>query len=140
MKISKYSFLKFVISIFLFFSCKQSNQTTDCNKYHTGTFYNHLIPKEPDLRFLIYRNDSTQIEINLKTGDTSKYRIKWHDKCNYDLHFIEGSGNLPDSMLKRRKERIYRTTILGGTDSFYLFETKVDKIDYTLSDTLWIKQ
>jgi len=81
-----------------------------------------------------------QTEKDEKTGNVAKLRIKWIDDCNYELKFIESTFNFPDSILQLQKAEILKTKIVGGTDDYYLFESKSNILKNVLKDTMWIKK
>jgi hypothetical protein len=65
------------------------SQKNDCLSFKTGKF--ELIDEQNSLHYLIERNDSIQTETNLKTGQSSSFKIEWLNSCDYQLEMTSGS-------------------------------------------------
>ena len=93
-------------------------------------------------RINIERRDSLQIETN-ENGDITVLKVKWTSACDYELLFnymtpkevskdknvqriVDSNGDIP-----------LRIKILGGTDSYYVFEAGKQGLK-TLRDTVWL--
>jgi hypothetical protein len=111
-----------------------------CDQYRNGTFYYHFKMNEKISHFTFTRNDSTQAEVNNDNGNIALYNIRWIDNCSYELKFIEGTEKLPENLLSLKKKMVIKTTILAGTNEYYLFKSTSNLSDGVLSDTIWLKK
>ncbi len=92
---------------------------------------------------VIIRKDSLQSEINMRTGDTSYWRINWITDCQFSSHYLSGI-----KFASKGDEYFYKTstlvTITIGTitkDYFLydaLFENEYSRKKY--SDTCWLHE
>lgn len=78
----------------LLFALMSRGQNPDCKDYHNGTF--KLIDSVNNREYLIQRGNDMQVEINLHTGDTTKFRVDWADECKYYLTIIDGKEDIMD--------------------------------------------
>src|ERR1700761_9740552 len=67
----------------------------DCAKVRTGIFYFYPA-MDPSQSYIIDRNDTVQEEIDVKTGDTSYYRVQWKNDCEFGLIFIRDTEKMPE--------------------------------------------
>lgn len=115
------------------------SKTLDCSSIRNGTFY--FCPLNPQKKFTIIRENSIQKEIDIKTFDTSFWRVSWQSDCVFNLKFIRRSRLISE------KEKIFLNShsttikILNITRSYYVFKADVDlgTTVSTLTDTLWFK-
>ena len=112
----------------------------DCDKYRTGKFY--IYNKANKQRINIERRDSLQIETN-ENGDITVLKVKWTSACAYELLF---NYMTPKEVSKDKNiQRIFDSNgdiplqikILGGTDSYYVFEAGRKGLK-NLRDTVWL--
>jgi hypothetical protein len=112
----------------------------DCNKYKTGKFF--IYNKANKQKINIDRRDSLQIETNEK-GDITVLKVKWTSACDYELLF---NYMTPKEVSKDTSaQRIFNANadiplqikILGGTDSYYVFEAGRTGLK-NLRDTVWL--
>lgn len=75
-------------------SLAKSGSDLKCKGFKTGKFT--LTDKTIAGKYIIERNDSLQIEIDLNKGDTSKYKVTWVNDCEYQLHILEGRDEIMD--------------------------------------------
>jgi hypothetical protein len=66
------------------------SQKNDCSSFKKGKF--ELVDEQHSLHYLVERDDSIQTETNVKTGQISSFKIKWLNKCEYQLEMISGSN------------------------------------------------
>lgn len=112
----------------------------DCDKYRVGRFY--IYNKQNKQRINIERRDSLQIETN-ENGDITVLKVKWTSACDYELLF---NYMTPKEVSKDKNvQRIFDSNgdmplhikILGGTDSYYVFEASRKGLK-NLRDTVWL--
>lgn len=123
----------------LLFSCTRNKPS--CYLYHNGKFVYHGITKnKSSFMIKIIRNDSLQIEIDSKTNDTGFMKVEWIDSCSYRLKFIKTAFNQPDSMVLFNKKMVITSTIIKGTDRYYICKSTYSLLPYSITDTIWISQ
>ena len=66
----------------------------DCTSFRNGKF--KLVDKEIEQEYLIERNESIQIEMDLKNNTISKFRVTWVTDCEYELDILEGRKEVMD--------------------------------------------
>jgi len=132
-------FLTGIIVIALISFGKTAKQ--NCDKYKTGKFY--IYNKANKQRINIERRDSLQIETNEQTGDITVLKVNWIGPCEYELLF---NYMTPKEVSKDKNiQRIFDSNgdiplqikILGGTDSYYVFEAARKGLK-NLRDTVWL--
>jgi len=113
----------------------------NCDMYRLGKFY--IYNKANKQRINIERSDSLQIETNGTTDDITVMKVKWTGPCEYELLF---NYMTPKEVSKDRNvQRIFdanvdvplQIKILGGTDSYYVFEAGKKGLK-NLRDTVWL--
>jgi len=113
----------------------------NCDMYRLGKFY--IYNKANKQRINIERSDSLQIETNATTDDITVMKVKWTGPCEYELLF---NYMTPKEVSKDRNvQRIFdanvdvplQIKILGGTDSYYVFEAGKKGLK-NLRDTVWL--
>ncbi|MGY8953723.1 MAG: hypothetical protein ACKVJP_10205 [Flavobacteriales bacterium] len=92
-------------------SCKEKT----CKDFQVGTFKS-LDERMPDIT--IYRNDSTQTEINTKLGTENIFNITWVNDCEYYLVLKE--TKTPDKNLLNELDTL-RVSITLIEDDNYQF-------------------
>ncbi len=120
------------------YSCNSINEKTICSKYKNGDFKYQIPSKQSPTSVKIIRNDSLQTEIVGNTNDTSVLKVTWIDSCTYVLSYIKIISNEADSLSSFKKSITIKTSIVGGTDNYYLFESSNNKTDFILKDTIWV--
>ncbi|HEV8271325.1 MAG TPA: hypothetical protein VGQ04_08470 [Chitinophagaceae bacterium] len=113
----------------------------NCDMYRLGKFY--IYNKANKQRINIERSDSLQIETNATTDDITVMKVKWTGPCEYELLF---NYMTPKEVSKDKNvQRIFdanvdvplQIKILGGTDSYYVFEAGKKGLK-NLRDTVWL--
>lgn len=89
--------------------------------------------------FHIYRDDSTQLEVNEISGDTSSYRISWIDTCHYELLLTTTTLRLPDSVIRLRRSWPLHTVITGNGPGYYIYNAYRSNVAEIITDTVWIQ-
>lgn len=132
-------FIGFLIVFLLPSILLGQSKNPDCRKIKNGTFY--FYPVNSKKQFAIVRKNLIQEEINLKTSDTSFWKISWKDDCMFNLKLIRKSQPMSDE----EKSFYYSHTTFGKVISvakdYYVFKAGLDSITNpkALTDTLWVK-
>ena len=100
------------------------SQDSHCREYKTGKF--QLIDKEQNLEFVIERNDTIQVERNIKTEEIAKFKIMWLNDCKYELTIIEGKKEFMDFYA----DKILIIEMIEIYDNGYKFSSKMKGFDY----------
>lgn len=131
----------FLMSIILLctviFSCMSSSPPSDFSSIRSGTFFQY--DKDAQLQTTIIRNDSLQIEVNARTGDTSVWRVQWLDSGAYYCKIL----SLPKSKSPNEVATYNRSALLIKlrklTESYYTYQAELTTDGETgiVNDTLW---
>ncbi len=89
-----------------FISC--TSHENPCLKVKEGRFYYYSPGHEAHM--IIVRGDSVQFEINMKTGDTSYWKIKWTADCQFSTHYLSGL-----KFTSKEEEYFYTTSTVTFT-------------------------
>lgn len=133
----KQSLFAFIVSAFLA-SCTGTPAAVNCKQYKTGKFRFSATYDGKRVNYIIERNNSTQTEQCAEMGADGTYKISWKDDCTYLLAFMTGKDNLPPEAEKVKRKMVIETTILGGTENYYLFESTNNIYDHVMKDTMWV--
>lgn len=120
-------------------SCITKSKPENCTMYLQGSFRYKFRLNNILHFYSIVRNDTLQYEKNLSTGDSAVYKITWTDSCIYELRYITGNTHQSEEELENQKKSIITTTILGGTEKYYLFKTTANTHSTVLNDTIWVR-
>ena len=117
----------------------QSVKSSNCNKIKYGTFY--FYPANAQNGFVIIRKKSLQEEINLKTSDTSFWKINWINSCEFNLKFIRKSHPISKDEIAFYDSHVSVVKITKITKDYYVFKGGLDSINNisAMTDTLWFK-
>jgi hypothetical protein len=130
----------FIISIVSpLFTLGQPVVSSDCNKVKDGTFY--FYPADTQQGVHVLRQGSLQTEIDLKTNDTSFWKVNWLDDCTFRVEFIRKSQPLTSYEKNFFNSHTVVYNILAISKDYYLFRLGLDSISNADSktDTLWLK-
>ncbi|PZR40753.1 MAG: hypothetical protein DI538_03145 [Azospira oryzae] len=72
------------------FSSPDPGKGTNCKAFRTGKY--KLVDKERAYR--IERDQRFQIETDLSTNETTKFKVTWVNRCEYELNIISGREDL----------------------------------------------
>lgn len=108
----------------------------DCVRLKTGKY--KLNSRTRDNYWIIERQDSVQLEINGKTGDTTLVKITWTAPCGYEMIITKSHRPATDTFLKRMERLPSVVKILDVTNDYYTFEAKKQGVPISLKDTIWI--
>jgi hypothetical protein len=117
-----------------------SFSSQDCSTLKNGIFY--FYPPDSSEPFQIIRKDSVQEEINMKTQDTSFWKIKWSNDCFANLHLIRITKKMEDD----EKAFLFGHTtvmqVLSISDKYYVFKAGLDSLNslFTVVDTVWFNK
>jgi hypothetical protein len=129
------SFTGILIGVALFAACgTPTPKECNCSKFKNGHF---IYKAQSGFTYTIERNDSIQLETDVKTGDYTKLRIKWRDSCNYEVLMMETTIATSDSMKNVRKTIPFRIRIVSTAKDYYTFrgQREMGKI---VTDTIWV--
>lgn len=96
----------------------------DCKGFKTGEF--RLI--DTDQEYLIERNDTIQIEKDLKKKTISKFKVTWVTECEYELNILEGR----EEVLAFFKDKTLSIRILQTFKNGYKYGAKLKGTEMTL--------
>src|SRR5258706_15444834 len=100
------------------------SKNPDCKNFKTGRF--KLIETALNDSFLIERNDTMQIEKDLKTGSITKFEVKWLTDCEYELIILEGRKEI----MAFYEGKVLDTKIIETFKDAYKFEATVKGIGF----------
>ena len=135
--LNRFFLLSVIGTIILFFSCSPTDNT-DCEKFKNGNFVFKL-HRQPGVVTYITRQDSIQTETDKQTGYFSKLRIRWTDKCKYELLLLETTFPFPDSIQNIRKTIPLKTEIISCSKDYYVFKSQRGN-SLVMTDTLWVEK
>lgn len=108
----------------------------DCKNIKTGNFY--FYPPTSSKGFLIIRDKATQKEINLQTGDTSFWKIRWQSPCAFTLSFLRKSRRVSNEELSFFNSHKVAVEIFRVTKDYYIFKGRLDNMATSnVTDTVW---
>jgi hypothetical protein len=124
-------------SIFILTACHSTK--LNCKSVKNGTF--HVYTSDGQ-HFLIIRKDTTDAEVNLATGDTSFWKVKWISDCDFISQYISGGRMESKEQEEFFKKTVAQFSIQKVTPLYYIFTgtVKTPKGDRTYTDTTWRKE
>lgn len=119
---------KSVSILLLFISIYSAAQTSTCTNFKTGKF-EYSKPIYADWN--VIRTDSSQIEINTKTGVEIYNSVKWLNDCDYTLtcEKVENQTDTANNIVGQ----VYHVKITNVYSNRYTCEAVSDSGDVTLS-------
>jgi hypothetical protein len=132
---------QFVIIIFIsavLASCADTPKPVDCKQYKNGKFRFSGNFNGRKINYIIERNNKTQVEQCAELGTTSTFMVNWKDDCTYQLVFMNDNDSLSLEVQNAKRKTVVQTTILSGTENYYLFETSSSLYDKVMKDTMWL--
>jgi hypothetical protein len=117
-----------LIIIVSFVSCKSAKK---CLDFKTGNF-EYIDPKFSDWK--VTRNDTLQIETNIKNGIIVEGNVKWKSDYEYELIYIKTSHPQLQNMIGKKVE-VSITNVNNDTITYFAkgigkqMESKMIKID-----------
>jgi hypothetical protein len=127
-----------IIAVALLASCADSPTPVNCKQYKTGKFRFTDANSGKIVNYIIERNNSTQTEQCAETNSDGTYKISWKDDCTYLLAYMNGNDSLPPEQEELKRKMVIETTILGGTEDYYIFESTNNLVDQVMKDTMWV--
>lgn len=117
----------------------QSVKSDDCNTIKYGTFY--FYPANSQNRFIVIRKQSFQEEINLKTSDTSFWKVNWTNACEFNLKFIRTNRVVSTAESDFYNAHVTVIKISKITEDYYVFKGGLDSLGTAnaVTDTVWYK-
>ena len=83
-------------------------------------------------KYIIERTDSIQIETLLKTGDKSKFKVKWINDCEYELIIMEG----PEVIMKYYEGKTLAVRLTETFHDHYTFEARLKGTEIKMTQAL----
>jgi hypothetical protein len=115
------------------------SKTLNCDYIKKGTFY--FYPSKSQEKFVIMRDGSIQMEINLRTSDTSFWKVNWKDYCILNLKFDHSSQTMSNAQKSFFNSHVTVVNVLGVEKDYYIFNAGLDSINRNITvDTLWMKE
>ncbi len=113
---------------------------TPCVLFKKGRF--HFYPKDSKIHYVVIREDSLQSEINLKTGDTSFWKIKWLSDCEFNCSYISGIKSSSKAEQDFFNKSILRISIVDGSKDYYVYDALFQSGSFTkqFNDTMWLRE
>src|ERR1700733_3492230 len=115
----------------------------NCSSIKSGTFY--LYPNNTTESYKIIRNENSEIDYMLKSGDSIAFKIKWTGKCAYSLEYQSNNCGCGTELDVLKKHKLARE-IVSLTGDYYTVKTYLDRIDDSKgedrqlsTDTIWLK-
>ncbi len=114
-----------------------SNFGSECQLVKDGTF--HFYPNSKKTHHIIVRKDTLQTEIDLSTGDTSCWRIKWVSQCVFTCNFISITKSISKEELEFCNNSTLKFTVSRVSKEYYTYDAlfTYNNISKTFSDTMW---
>jgi hypothetical protein len=130
----------FGIYSILIFAFVPLTYPSECDLIRNGTF--HSYQNKGLYHSKIIRKDSSQIEINVTTGDSTFWRIAWISDCAFTCTFISGANIKSTEEVAFYKSSNLKFYITHVSRDYYTYEALLTNRNYskTLSDTIWLHQ
>jgi hypothetical protein len=127
----------FCLSLLPFQKTFAQNDQPPCVNVKDGTFYSYAVNSNDNWKSV--RNGDVQEEINLITGDTIHFQVKWANNCEYSLKYKSGGKNLGRDVLALFKQYAYVSVIKEVAPEYYVTTSYLDATtNYPVAvDTMW---
>lgn len=115
-----------------------AQSVVSCKSLHSGVFYYYGNTGAE----AYIREGSIQKEVNLKTGDTSVWRVDWKSDCHYSLTYLYGQGPFSEVVKAVKSKFVVDVEIVRATNEYYVYKTaqNIKTHSVATSDTLWLKE
>jgi hypothetical protein len=129
-----------IIGAFSILSLSFLLPNSQCDLFKKGRF--HFYPKDSKSHYLIIREDSLQSEINLKTGDTSFWKIKWLSGCEFNCSYISGIKSKSTAQQDFFNKSNLTVSIVYTSKDFYVYDGIFQSGLFTkqFNDTMWLNE
>src|SRR5690348_3885653 len=120
------------LAILIFLSCLQPSggvADLNCKSYKTGKF--RIVSKELSIETAIERRKNIQIEKDLKTNATAKFKVTWVSDCEYELDILEGE----EKMMNFFKGKTLIIRILETYKDGYKYEAQLKGTELIMTHT-----
>ena len=114
--------MKYFAFFFLLITFNCKSQTNDCSKFKTGTFEY----SDSNIKYIIVRTDSTQIESNKENNFKIISDLKWTSDCEYVLTYKDIINYSNKDQLIGKKIIV---TVIKINDNTFTVHAKSDVID-----------
>ncbi len=117
-----------------------SQDSISCKDLRNGVFYGYF--KNSDSRYVFHRDNKFQKEINLLTGDSTLWKIKWMNDCTYSLEFISTSEKISADQRELQSKHNFIFSITEVGKDYYTFKGSIDRSTnpVVLEDTMWFSE
>ena len=119
-------------------ACRNKPNGIDCSNCKAGDFTYYYRPENDTIE--ISRNDSLQVEKNIRSGFITKSKINWISPCEFESTFISSSDPSLDKMSELMKDRVVVTRIREINNDYYLSESEIEGMSFKTQDTTWFKK
>ena len=132
--------LLFSLLLFSLILLSFTNIYPDCRAVKNGTF--HFYKGKEGYHSIIVRKDSLQTEVNLNTGDSSYWRIRWISDCQFTCTYLSGSAIKSPEEIDFYKRSVLKFNIEKISDLYYTFDAQLTFENNTrnFSDTMWLNK
>ncbi len=89
-----------------------------CSQLKELTFYAY--PRNTTDQYKIVRTGNKQMEYNLKTGDSTEYKIRWEKNCQNSLTYISSREKKSAAQLEMLNKYKRAYEILSVSGSYYV--------------------
>jgi hypothetical protein len=130
-----YRKLLFIIICINAISCKDSLHQLDCRNFHLGKF---ITPSSLNQQSVIIRSETTQTEINSKTGGIIRSKINWLGPCIYQLTDAEISLDSSKNFKPFLPRGTMTVKIMKVEKDYCIYEASFTDVSMKMIDTLKI--
>jgi len=125
----------FVLVCVALFLSSGVNSRKGCEYFKTGVFKMDTDWGGKIHKYRIERDDSFQVEVNLKTDARTTFRVFWKTPCKYVLKYHSGPTEIKDpAMLAKLK---VTTKMVKTGENYYVFSSTSNLFHNVITDTLW---
>lgn len=98
----------------------------DCSSIIESTYFSY--PANSNDSSTTHRSKDKLVEIDLRSGDSTVWKIKWTGKCTYDAEYISGSKKLEPDVRNFLKEHKFIFKVQAVTTDYFILAAYYDKI------------
>lgn len=131
-------FLSFCICCMCFSSF--INSASECQEVKNGTF--HFYPNSGQKHSIIVRKDTLQTEINVTTGDTTRWRVNWITNCEFTTTLMSSSKQKSKEEVDFYNSSTLKFKISSVSKDYYTYEAlfTYNNNSRRFSDTMWLHE
>jgi hypothetical protein len=126
-KFDKILLVSIKIYLLLFFiSASNIIHAQDCAAIIESTYFSY--PANSNDSGITHRSKDKLIETDLRSGDSTTWKIKWTGKCTYEAEYVSGSKKLEPDVRNYLKEHKFAFKVVTTTRDYFIIEAYNDKI------------